>query len=75
MNMLGYSLVNALGACLIITSMTVVLAKTVRASACLYSLQSLVLVAILASHLVCHGIRYKGRACARHLAVHAEKDR
>lgn len=49
MNMLGYSLVNALGACLIITSMTVVLAKTVRASACLYSLQSLVLVAILAS--------------------------
>ncbi|WP_251212679.1 hydrogenase 4 membrane subunit [Adlercreutzia murintestinalis] len=49
MDMIGYPLVNALGACLIITSMTVVLAKTMRASAFLYSFQSLMLVAILAS--------------------------
>ena len=49
MNMFGYPLVNVLGACLIITSMLVVLARTGRAAAWLYSLQSLVLVAVLAS--------------------------
>ncbi len=49
MNMFGYPLVNVLGACLIITSMMVVLARTGRAAACLYSLQSLVLVGVLAS--------------------------
>ena len=47
--MFGYPLVNVLGACLIITSMLVVLARTGRAAACLYSLQSLVLVGVLAS--------------------------
>ena len=49
MNMFGYPLVNVLGACLIITSMLVVLARTGRAADWLYSLQSLVLVAVLAS--------------------------
>ena len=49
MNMFGSPLVNVLGACLIITSMLVVLARTGRAAAWLYSLQSLVLVAVLAS--------------------------
>ncbi len=49
MNMFGYPLVNVLGACLIITSMLVVLARTGRAAAWLYSLQALVLVAVLAS--------------------------
>lgn len=49
MNMFGYPLVNVLGACLIITSMLVVLARTGRAAAWLHSLQSLVLVAVLAS--------------------------
>lgn len=47
--MFGYPLVNVLGACLIITSMMVVLARTGRAAAFLYSLQSLVLVGVLAS--------------------------
>lgn len=47
--MFDYSLVNVLGACLIITSMTVVLARTGKAAACLYSLQSLVLVGVLVS--------------------------
>ncbi len=47
--MISFSLVNVLGACLIITSMTVVLARTGRAAAKLYALQSLVLVAILVS--------------------------
>ena len=47
--MFGYPLVNVLGACLIITSMMVVLARTGRAAAILYSLQSLVLVGVLAS--------------------------
>ncbi len=47
--MLDYSLVNVLGACLIITSMTVVLARTGKAAAYLYSLQSLVLVGLLLS--------------------------
>ena len=49
MNMFGYPLVNVLGNCLIISSMLVVLARTGRAAAWLYSLQSLVLVAVLAS--------------------------
>ena len=47
--MFGSPLVTVLGACLIITSMLVVLARTGRAAAWLYSLQSLVLVAVLAS--------------------------
>ena len=49
MNMFGYPLVNVLGACLIITPMLAELARTGRAAAWLYSLQSLVLVAVLAS--------------------------
>ncbi|NBI31464.1 hydrogenase 4 membrane subunit [Enterorhabdus sp. P55] len=47
--MFGYPLVNVLGACLIITSMMVVLARAGRTAAWLYSLQSLVLVGVLAS--------------------------
>ena len=47
--MFGYPLVNVLGACLIITSMRVVLARAGRTAAWLYSLQSLVLVGVLAS--------------------------
>lgn len=45
--MFSYSLVNVLGACLIITSMMVVLARTGRAAAKLYAVQSLVLVSLL----------------------------
>lgn len=45
--MISFSLVNILGACLIITSMTVVLARTGRGAAKLYALQSAVLVSIL----------------------------
>lgn len=45
--MLNFSLVNVLGACLIITSMSVVLARKGTTSAMLYALQSLVLVGIL----------------------------
>lgn len=45
--MLDFPLVNVLGACLIITSMTVVLARTGRAAAKLYALQSAVLVGLL----------------------------
>ncbi|WP_172136231.1 hydrogenase 4 membrane subunit [Adlercreutzia sp. ZJ473] len=44
--MLDFSLVNVLGACLIITSMAVVLARTGRVSAQFYALQSAVLVAL-----------------------------
>ena len=47
--MFGYPLVNVLGACLIITSMMVVLARAGRTAAWLYSLQSLVLVGVLSS--------------------------
>ena len=47
--MFGYPLVNVLGACLIITSMMVVLARAGRTASWLYSLQSLVLVGVLAS--------------------------
>ena len=47
--MFSYPLVNVLGACLIITSMMVVLARTGRAAAFLYSFQSLMLVGVLAS--------------------------
>ena len=47
--MFGYPLGNVLGACLIITSMMVVLARAGRTAAWLYSLQSLVLVGVLAS--------------------------
>ena len=47
--MFGYPLDNVLGACLIITSMMVVLARAGRTAAWLYSLQSLVLVGVLAS--------------------------
>ena len=46
--MLDFSLVNVLGACLIITSMTVVLARTGAGAAKLYALQSAVLVSLLA---------------------------
>lgn len=45
--MLSFSFVNVLGACLIITSMTVVLARTGRGAAKLYALQSAVLVGLL----------------------------
>lgn len=45
--MISFSLVNVLGACLIITSMTVVLARTGKGAAKLYALQSAVLVSLL----------------------------
>ena len=44
--MTGYTVVNVLGGCLIITSMLVLLSKTPRKGAKLYALQSLVLVGI-----------------------------
>ena len=44
--MSGFALVNILGGALIVTSLLVVLSKTPRRAACLYALQSLVLISL-----------------------------
>lgn len=46
-NTLGIALVNILGACLIVTSICVIIARSAAKSAYIYALQSIILVALL----------------------------
>lgn len=49
LNSFGIALINLLGACLIITSLMVVVSKTAKTAAKMYALQSFVLVCLLAA--------------------------